>query len=382
MVEKMVEMVQSYLVPPGEHIQAWLDDCGMPVMEFCKRMEISRPTYYRILNGTQPINADTARRLEFVTGASAAFWSKLESDYRQAELAQSAEIQAEKQKSWIKRQPIADLISSGFLPADFRKRSLGEKMSSLCAFYNVSSVDAYQEIHTPYAFAARTVKGVESNSAALTAWLQMSARVALKDIASLPAYSAMSFKKALDFIRRSSVRVDSGDITFKDYLLFAKSELARVGVQVIYLKKVKDVKNLNGVAFWLKDHPVIVLTLHSCAMDRIVFSLYHEAAHILDGRQDLIYVTDKENSDIEIAADEMAAELLIPKCHDETIKHSAGSIPLLTELAKEIGVSLALVVGRYQKLCDSYVAVRHYRMPSIKWDQIGSWNLVAHPTSD
>ena len=376
MIENTIEAAGGFLIPPGEHIQDWLNDCGMPVLEFCKRMEISRPTYYRILNGTQPITADMARRLELVTGASAAFWSKLESDYRHEVLCQEAEQQAESQKAWIKKQPISDLIAAKFLPDDFRKKSVGEQLAALCSFYNVSSVDAYEEIHTPYAFAARAVKGVESNSAALTAWLQMAARVASEKIADLPSYDANKFRNALAIVRHNTADVDSQKATFKEFLLVAKSELAKAGVQVLYLKKVKDVKNLNGVAFWLNEHPVIVLTLHSCAFDRIAFSLYHEAAHILDGKQDLIYVTDKENSDIELAADAKAAELLIPKTFDNSILLSNGSIMTLRTLAKKIGVSVALVVGRYQKLCNRFFTSNAYRMPSIKWNEIGSWTLA------
>lgn len=376
MVENMIEAVSSFLIPPGEHIQDWLNDCGMPVLEFCKRMEISKPTYYRILNGTQPITADTARRLELVTGASAAFWSKLESDYRHEVLCQEAELQAESQKAWIKKQPISDLIAAKFLPSDFRKRSVGEQLAAICSFYNVSSVDAYEEIHTPYAFAARAVKGVESNSAALTAWLQMAARVAFEKIAELPPYDADAFKSALERVRHNTVDVDSQKETFKDFLLTAKDEMAKAGVQVVYLKKVKDVKNLNGVAFWLNEHPVIVLTLHSCAFDRIVFSLYHEAAHILDGKQELIYVTDKENSDIELAADAKAAEMLIPSSYNDQICLANGSLASLRAIAKQVGVSVAMVVGRYQKLCNRFFATKAYRVPSINWDEIGSWMLA------
>lgn len=376
MIEKMVEMVRSYLIPPGEHIQDWLDDCGMPVAEFCKRMEISKPTYYRLLNGTQPITADTARRLELVTGASAAFWSKLESDYRHEVILRAAEKQAETQKAWIRRQPIADLVAAGFLSVDFKKKSVGEQLSELCSFYNVSSVDAYEDIHTPYSFAARAVKGVESNSAALTAWLQMAARVAFEQSANLPAYNAESFKKELELIRRKTCCIDEGSLSFKDFLLLVKSEFAKAGVQVIYLKKVKDVKNLNGVAFWLNEHPIIVLTLHWGLFDRIVFSLYHEAAHILEGKRDLIYVTDKENSDIERAADAKAAEMLIPSSFDNQICLSNGSLTVLRSIAKKVSVSVALIIGRYQKICNCFFAQRDYKMPSIKWDEIGSWVLA------
>ena len=376
MNKKLIEMTGGYLLPPGEHIQDWLTECGMPVLEFCKRMEISKPTYYRILNGTQPITADTARKLELVTGASAEFWSKLEADYRHQVLCQEAEEQAENQKNWIKKQPISDLIAANFLPADFRKRRIGEQLSALCSFYNVSSVDAYEEIHTPYSFAARAVKGIDSNSAALTAWLQMAARVALEHIPALDSYDAEAFKNTLDVIRHQTMAIDSGALSMKDFLLQVKAELAKTGVEIIYLKKVKGVKNLNGVAFWLKEHPVIVLTLHSCVLDRIVFSLYHEAAHILEGKRELIYVTDKENSDIELAADAKAAEMLIPSTFNNQICLGNGSLSIMRNIAKRVGVSVAIVVGRYQKLCNRFFTTREYHMPMIKWDDIGSWVLV------
>ncbi|MBQ9430078.1 MAG: hypothetical protein IJU44_00855 [Kiritimatiellae bacterium] len=375
MNEKLIEMTGGYLLPPGEHIQDWLIECGMPVLEFCKRMEFSRPTYYRILNGTQPITADTARKLELVTGASAEFWCKLEADYRHQVLCQKAEEQAANQKNWIKKQPVSDLIAANFLPADFKKRRLGEQLSALCSFYNVSSVDAYEEIHTPYSFAARAVKGVESNSTALTAWLQMATHVALDHIPALGPYDADAFRKALDAVRQRTAAIDAGTLVVKDFLLLAKAELAKTGVEVIYLKKVKDVKNLNGVAFWLKEHPVIVLTLHSCALDRIVFSLYHEAAHILEGKHELIYVTDKSSSDIELATDAKASEMLIPSMFDDQICLGNGSLSAMRDIAKRVGVSVALVVGRYQKLCNRFFSPKEYRVPMIKWDDIGSWVL-------
>lgn len=370
-----IEESGIYLIPPGEHIKDWLDDCGMPVPEFCRRMEISRPTYYRILKGEQSINAETARRLELVTGASAAFWSKLESDYRQALLRRDAEREAESQKAWIRSQPAADLIAAGFLPRDFHRKTVGEQMSALCAFYGVSSVDAYESIHTPYSFAARTVKGIESNSVALTAWLQMAARSAIGKIANLPAYNADTFETRLAVIRRKTEAVDSGMFSFREFLLTAKNEMEAAGVLVLYMRKVKGAKNLNGVAFWMNEHPVVVLTLHSCAFDRIVFSFFHEAAHILEGKHELIYVTDRAGSDIELAADARAAELLIPQSFDSDIRKSNGSMPILRALAKQIGVSVALVIGRYQKLCNRFFASESYQMPSITWNEIGAWSL-------
>ncbi len=376
MMNAIVEMTSSYLIPPGEYIQDWLNDCGMSAVEFCKRMEISKPTYYRILNGTQPITTDTARRLELVTGACAEFWNKLETDYRHQLLCQEAEQRAKEQKEWIKEQPIADLIAADFLPVDFWKKSVGEQLATLCSFYGVSSVSAYDQIHTPYAFAARTVKGVVSNSKALTAWLQMAARVALEHIPHLRPYDINKFKTSLDLIRYKTQEIDSRELTFVNFLLQAREELAKSGVEVIYLKKVKNVKNLNGVVFWMKEHPVIVLTLHSGAFDRILFSLYHEAAHILNDDPKFIYVTDREDSEIEKRADRYAAEMLIPKKFDASICSSNGKIYTLQRIAQDLKISVAVVVGRYQKLRNHYFPIDGYVNPKINWAEIGGWRLI------
>lgn len=376
MLKEEVEMTETFLIPPGEHIQAWLNDCGMSVIEFCKRTDISRPTYYRILSGEQPITADTARKLELVTGASAAFWSKLESDYRLAVLRQVAEKQAKEQKDWVKQQPITELITGGFLPPDFRKRSIGEQVLLLCQFYNVASVDAYKSINTPYKFAARTVKGISSNSYALTAWLQMAALLAQKELAHLPAYNVATFKKVLAKVRNKTTYVDDGTLSVKAFLSWAQSELSNAGVQIMCLKEVKGVKNLQGVTFWMNGHPIIVLTLHSQAFDQIVFSLYYEAAHVLDEERELIYITDKENSPIERFTDEKAAEMLIASSYNDEIINTRGAIPALINISKKLSVSASIVFGRYQHLCNCFVKRCNYAIPKVSWTDIGSFSLV------
>lgn len=376
MLKNLVEMPDTFMITPGEHIQAWLDDCGMSVIEFCKRSEISRPTYYRILKGEQPITADTARRLELVTGASAAFWSNLESNYRLAILRQKSEQLANDQKNWIKQQPVAALIAGGFLPLDFRKRSIGDQVALLCQFYNVASVDAYMNINTSYQFAARTVKGVSSTSCALTAWLQMATLLAQKSLHTLPKYSAAAFKKTLSKVRLETAKVDNGAMSAKDFLSLIKDEFSSAGVKIMCLKKVKGIKNLQGVAFWMNEHPVIVLTLHSHAFDRIVFSLYHEAAHILDEDRALIYVTDKDEGSVEHLTDEKAAEMLIASSYNNEIENTHGIKSAIIKIAGKIGVSASIVLGRYQHLRNRFGQRRDYTMPKVSWEDIGSFAFL------
>lgn len=376
MTTDTVETLIADLIPPGEHIRDWLEDFGMSITEFYKRMGISRATYYRILDGTQPITAEFARRLELVTGASAEYWNNLESNYRHELALIEVEKEAQDKKDWINKHPIADLTRRGILPKDFRKRNLGEQLSLLCAFYNVSSIDSYAKIHTPYEFAARAVKGVESNDAALTAWLQLAARIASNKIATLADYDELTFKQTLDEIRSQTVVLNQEQQSLKEFLLEIQKKFEASGVLLIYLEKIKGVKNLNGVTFWINHTPVIVLTLHSGQDDKILFSLYHEAAHLLEGRKELFYVAGSIESEIEKNADSLAGEMLLSTRFNDEIVQTNANLSLLTKIAKQANVYVGIVIGRYKHLKKKWnIVIPGFKPKKISWQELGTWTF-------
>lgn len=70
--------------PPGEMLAAWLRERSMPLAVFSRRMHLTEETCAALMDGIAPIDDNTARRLERVTGASAAYWRNLEAAYRRA----------------------------------------------------------------------------------------------------------------------------------------------------------------------------------------------------------------------------------------------------------------------------------------------------------
>ena len=54
----------------------------MTQKEFALRLGITEQSVIRIIQGRQPITYETARKLELVTGITAAFWNNLEANYQ------------------------------------------------------------------------------------------------------------------------------------------------------------------------------------------------------------------------------------------------------------------------------------------------------------
>lgn len=84
MSETSIAATTDYPIPPGEHIGDWLRDRGIPMETFARRMHLTEETCAALIAGIAPIDDNTARRLERVTGASAAYWRNLEAAYRRA----------------------------------------------------------------------------------------------------------------------------------------------------------------------------------------------------------------------------------------------------------------------------------------------------------
>lgn len=146
---------------------------------------------------------------------------------------------------------------------------------------------------------------------------------------------------------------------------------------------------LDGAALLRHDDtPVIALTIRHDRLDNFWFTLFHELMHIVlhlrgstaDQRQyqwfldDLDIVTDV--SSLEREADERAGDALIPPADWESSAVRYAVAPAtVTQLARDIGVSEAIVAGRVRherknfRLLSSMVGtgeVRHL-FPEAKW---------------
>ncbi|HDZ02001.1 MAG TPA: ImmA/IrrE family metallo-endopeptidase, partial [Nitrospirae bacterium] len=102
--------------------------------------------------------------------------------------------------------------------------------------------------------------------------------------------------------------------------------------------------------------------------DMFWFSFFHEAGHVLyDGKKDLLINDDNKDDPREVRADRFAAEFLIPSRYDALIS-SFLSKKEVVNLAKELGISPAIVAGRYQHLTKKWHFFKELITP-LKWKE-------------
>lgn len=329
----------DYAVAPGETLREVMESLDMSQVELARRTDLTVQTLNRISKGEQPISYETANRLELVTSVPARIWNNLESKYRE-QLAKVAEReQLRNGLDWLKLIPTKELLNRGEIEPQADNVLL---LRETLGFYGVSSVEAWHSIWDEPAVAARRSACFESQPGPASAWIRMGERKAQK-IKCAP-YDSARFKEAIATIRTLT---SSEPEIFEPEM---KLCCAEAGVAVSLVPELKKVP-WNGATRWLSpSKAMILLNLRGKGEDKFWFSFFHEASHVLhDNKKDLFINDGSENDPREQRANAFAADVLIPKEWNESIR-AASSAATLRQIAGKLGIAPGIVAGRYQFL--------------------------------
>lgn len=83
-VEQQVAAMPNVPIPPGETIKDMLTSRVMTVGTFAEEMQITQATANALIDGSEPITQDIAKKLSFVIGPSMMFWVERERLYWEA----------------------------------------------------------------------------------------------------------------------------------------------------------------------------------------------------------------------------------------------------------------------------------------------------------
>lgn len=328
----------DYAVAPGETLAETIETLGMSQAELALRTGLTSVSINRIITGAQPITAETANKLELVTGVPASMWNNLEAQYRE-QLAKIAERERFQQdRDWLNTIPIKELIKRKAIPNTKDEAIL---VRQTLAFYGVSSVKTYNEFIQRHGVAARRSQKFESDPAALAAWLRFGELEAAK-IACQP-YAKEAFVQAVTAIR---------GLTTADPQKFVPEMTAlcaRAGVAVALVPEMPGA-TWYGASKWLTpDKAMILLNLRGKREDHFWFSFFHEAGHILHDSKKELFTNDGSADDpCEQRANSYAETLLIPKTYCSRIDALTNADDVVA-LAKELGIAPGIVVGQFQR---------------------------------
>lgn len=336
---EVYEYAPDYAVKPGDTIEEMIEYVGLSKAAFARHLGVTIGYLNRVNSSKIPLSVEFALKLETVTKVPAAYWNSLEANYR-TQLNRLVGL-SEEDRKWLKDQPRKEMIARGWIAGE-TELSL---FHSTLSFYRVADRKAWLEVWGAPLAAARVSSKYKVSLPAVAAFV----RAGEIEAEAIPCnlYSAETFRTALASCRALAAKTTMTRETLREM----RRLCAEAGVALVFVKAVAGAP-LNGVTRWIgKDKAMILLSLRTGAEDVIWFSFFHEARHILDEKKKTSFLTGQAWADSpdEKIADGYAAEMLLPKSHNDEVCLIRTRAEL-NAFAREHNLSPSIVAGRFQHL--------------------------------
>ena len=262
---------------------------------------LDRPLQFvsEILNDKKQLTRESAAQVGAAIGNSPEFWLTLQDSYYLAKQAQDTQTQDRlsdvRRRSVLHRNyPIAILAQRGLIhSSDPLKQE-----RDICELYGIDELGQ----KTEFALAARRSNVAEPLSIVQEAWF-----VAVRNMARQAEVGPYD-KAALDELARSLSHRMKSSVPFRDL----PSWFSNVGVRLVHVEAFPSSK-IDGCAFMLDGTPVIGLSGRGRRLDKVLFTLLHESAHVSLGHHNgegALIVDDAADRENEKDTTESAADLL------------------------------------------------------------------------
>lgn len=332
----------DYGCPPGETLREVLERLGLTQAELADRTGRPKKTINEIVQGKAAITPDTALQFERVLHIDATFWLNLERAYQAAQARDAETERLTKSLPWLETLPVNEMVRRGWIP---RRSDRVELLREVLSFFGIAFPDAWDDVwrETQKATALRQGQSQDVDFGAIAVWLRRG-EIEGRSRQCSP-YDAGTFRDVLSHVRTLTT------LPAETFCLEIKEHCASAGVAVVFLPEFQRLK-IFGAARWLSpDKALIQLSLYYKREDQLLFSFFHEAAHVLlHGRRDIFvdFATARDNRE-EIEANRFAQDHLIPPLElRRFIARANYSQSSLLEFARDVGIAAGIVVGRLQ----------------------------------
>ncbi|MEV4092153.1 HigA family addiction module antitoxin [Streptosporangium saharense] len=327
-------------VPVGEILARELEARDWSQADFATVLD--RPTQFvsEIVTGKKEITRESAAQIGAALGNAAEFWLKLQDQYLLAE-------QFKNENTRIKLDEVrrrARLNDKGPIQL-LKKRGLltGTTLDSLEAevkeLFELGSLDD----EPGFMAAARRANPREDTSLLQRAWVACIRREARK-LPPKERYSANRLRALASTLSRTL----KSAADFQDL----PERFSMAGVCLVYVESFPSSK-IDGCAMWIDGYPAIGLSGRGKRLDKVLFTLLHEIAHILLKHVDSDHLIvegldDIQNNEImrEKEADSEAKKLVFP--HGVPNVPARISAPWIDQTAAELGVARIVIIGHLQ----------------------------------
>lgn len=328
--------------PVGELLGLELEARGWSQAEFATI--IGRPTQFvsEIVTGKKEITRESAAQIGAALWQSPEYWLNLQDQYLLAEQERNATTQAKLDD--VRRRARLNLLAPIQL---LQKRQLleGANLDELEA--EVMDLFELKSLADEPLFeiAAKRANHGEEITLLQRAWVFCVRREARK----LPPVAKYSSARLAD-LAASLPRV----IKSPDDFATLPELFADAGVRLVYVEALPGAK-IDGCAMFVGKYPVIGLSGRGKRLDKVLFALLHEGAHILRGHVDAhrVIVEDLEDkheqeSTKEEEANAYGRRWIFPDGYPFIPPRISG--PWVDEKALELGIARIVLIGQLQKV--------------------------------
>jgi len=290
----------DWAVHPGTILQEHLEARGLSQAELARLAGLSPKLVSTIINGGNPISAETAIRLERVLGLKAYIWASIQAKWDLFQ-ARKAAAPFPRTTEWLSQFPVKELRDRGVLP---NTKDTCTLIEALLSFFEIGLPEAYHAKVDALAVRHRQSAAHENSEHHVYSWLMLGEWHARA--MNLAPFDAEKFQQAIRQIRMLTTE------NLADFLPKMK-ELCRGAGVALVLEPPISKTSLFGSARWFDvDHAIIQMSLRMKTNDHFWWTFFHEAAHITLHRGKN-FADDKngEGDGAEDAADRWAQEILV-----------------------------------------------------------------------
>jgi HTH-type transcriptional regulator/antitoxin HigA len=327
--------------PAGELLGQELEARGWSQADFAA--VIDRPTQFvsEIVTGKKEITRESAAQIGAALSQSPEYWLKLQDQYLLAEQAKNTTTQARLDD--VRRR--ARLNDKGPIQLLQRRKiltgtTLDELEAQVMDLFELKSMDD----EPGFAAAAKRANHGEDISILQRAWVAC-VRSEAKKLPPVARYSP-------DRLAGIAASLPRAVKTPEDFLKLPE-QFSDAGVRLVYVEALPGAK-IDGCAMFVDGHPVIGLSGRGKRLDKVLFTLLHEIAHILRGHVDAerLIVEDLDEKQVhesvqEREANEDGVAWIFPSGYP--LVPPRINAPWVDQKAAELGLARIVVIGQLQK---------------------------------
>lgn len=327
-------------VPVGEILERELHARGWTQADFA--VVLDRPTQFvsEIITGKKEITRDSAAQLGAALGHTAEYWLNHQDQYLLVQ--QSRNPQTQVRLDEVRRRarlndkgPIQLLRRRGFLTGN----SIDELETEIMDLFELDSLDDEPAI----AAAARRANPREDLDGLQRVWVACVRKRARRSLPKAPYSESALLALAQSLAKR---------LKFAENFKNLEELFGEVGVRLVYVEAFPGAK-IDGCAMFVGGVPVIGLSGRGKRLDKVLFTLLHEIAHLLlrhvDSDRLIVESLDGQTgsqSDQEQEANSKAGHLCFPDGFPAAPPRINAS--WVNNVAAALGVSHIVVVGQLQ----------------------------------